>query len=90
MLMVLSFDICSLLMVLAGQHRTLGFYCYFYIYKMSIIPPVQLTIWIFFSPLRDWKLATHFCYFHWIVYALKLNNRNLRHGERSEEASFRL
>lgn len=90
MLMVLSFDIFSLLMVLAGQHRTLDSYCYFYMYKMSIIPPVQLTIWIFFPPLRDWKLATHFCNFHWIVYALKLNNHNLRNGERSEEKSFQL
>lgn len=36
MLMVLSFDIFSLLMVLAGQHETLDFYFYFYIYEVSI------------------------------------------------------
>lgn len=63
MLMVLSFDICSLLMVLAGQHRTLGFYCYFYIYKMSIIPPVQLTIWIFFFPLKGLEVGNPFLLF---------------------------
>lgn len=32
----LSFDVFSLWGVLAGQHGTLDFYYYFYIYEMSI------------------------------------------------------
>lgn len=36
MIVVLSFDVFSLLMVLAGQHETLDFCYYFYMYEVSI------------------------------------------------------
>lgn len=67
MLMVLSFDTLSLSMVLAGQHETLDFYCYFYTSEGAPSAPAARRprgLEYCLYSLRDLKLTTHFCNLH--------------------------
>lgn len=90
MVMVLSLDVCSLLMVLAGQHRTPDGCGHLYVYEVTIWHSTSTT-----HPLgqggftfKNLKLATHFCASCCNVYSLTLGQLEERGQGRGEKSSF--